>query len=104
MREFFHTTYNEFKLIFRDEGVLLILVFAPIIYATIYSLTYGTQVLRNIPIGIVDNDCTPASRKLANALNAGENAYIAYEPTDIQEAKKLFFDRDIWAQLPCCHR
>ena len=96
MREFFHTTYNEFKLIFRDEGVLLILVFAPIIYATIYSLTYGTQVLRNIPIGVVDNDCTPASRRLANALNAGENAYIAYEPSDMREAERLFFDREIY--------
>ena len=96
MREFLRATYDEFRLIFRDEGVLLILVFAPIIYATIYSLTYGTQVLRNIPIGIVDNDHTPASRRLTNALGAGENAYIAYEPTDMQEAKKLFFDREIY--------
>ena len=62
MREFIRTTFNEFKLIFHDAGVLLILVFAPIIYATIYSLTYGTQVLHNIPIGIVDNDRTPSSR------------------------------------------
>ena len=96
MREFFRTTYNEFKLIFRDEGVLLILVLAPIIYATIYSLTYGTQVLRNIPIGIVDNDRTPASRRLTNTLGAGENAYIAYEPSDMREAERLFFDREIY--------
>ena len=96
MREFIRTTFNEFKLIFHDAGVLLILVFAPIIYATIYSLTYGTQVLRNIPIGIVDNDRTPSSRILVDALWAGENAYIAYEPNDMQEAKRLFFNREIY--------
>ena len=96
MREFLRATYDEFRLIFRDEGVLLILVFAPIIYATIYSLTYGTQVLQNIPIGVVDNDHTPTSRRLTNTLGAGENTYIAYEATDMQEAERLFFDRKIY--------
>jgi ABC-2 type transport system permease protein len=29
-------------------------------------------------------------------LGAGENAYIAYEPNDMQEAKRLFFNREIY--------
>lgn len=36
---------NEFRTIFKDGGVMLILIFALIIYATAYSLAYGSQVL-----------------------------------------------------------
>ncbi len=96
MRQFFEILYNELKHILRDEGVMLILIFAPLIYATIYSLTYGTQVLRNIPIGVIDNDHTPSSRKLIDILSMGANAYVAFKPTDIHDAEKLFFDRKIY--------
>ena len=44
---------NEFRSIFTDAGVVLILVLALIIYATVYSMAYGAQVLRNVPIGVV---------------------------------------------------
>ena len=40
---------NEFRSIFTDAGVVLILVLALIIYATVYSMAYGAQVLRNVP-------------------------------------------------------
>ena len=96
MRELTTTIRNEFRAIFGDEGVILILIFAPIIYSTIYSLTYGTQVLRDIPIGVIDEDKTPASRELINILDAGANAVVAYEPTDIEDAKRLFFARKIY--------
>ena len=96
MRELATTIRNEFRAIFGDEGVILILIFAPIIYSTIYSLTYGTQVLRDIPIGVIDEDRTPASRELINILDTGANAVVAYEPTDIEDAKRLFFDRKIY--------
>ena len=43
---------NEFRTIFTDAGVVLILVLALIIYDTVYSMAYGAQVLRNVPIGI----------------------------------------------------
>lgn len=96
MRDFTTTIRNEFRAIFGDAGVILILILAPLIYSTIYSLTYGTQVLRNIPIGIIDDDKTPSSRELINVLDAGANAVVAYEPTDMEDAKKLFFDREIY--------
>ena len=55
---------NEYRTIFTDGGVMLILIFALLIYATAYSLAYGAQVLRNVPIGVVDESRTPTSRSL----------------------------------------
>jgi len=87
---------NEFRTVLTDEGALLILVLALLIYATLYSLAYGAQVLRNVPIGVVDACRTPTSRSLIETFDAGPNTYVAYEPTDMEEAKRLFFDRKIY--------
>lgn len=87
---------NEFTQIFSDEGVMLVLIFAFIIYSTLYSGAYNNQVLRNVPIGVIDESRTPASRKLIDAFDSGPNTYVAYSPDGMEEAKQLFFDRKIY--------
>lgn len=94
--QFVAVVRNEFRTIFTDEGALLVLVFALLIYATTYSLAYGSQVLRNVPIGVVDESRTDASRTLIGTFNAGPNTYVAYDPADMEEAKELFFRRKIY--------
>lgn len=89
-------TGNEYRTIFADSGAMLVLIFALIIYATAYSLAYAPQVLRNVPIGVIDQCRTSTSRSLIETFNAGPNTYVAYEPTDMEEAKELFFGRKIY--------
>ncbi len=81
---------NEYRTIFTDGGAMLVLVFALLIYATAYSLAYAPQVLRNVPIGVIDQCRTPTSRSLIETFDAGPNTVVAFEPTDMQEARKLF--------------
>lgn len=87
---------NEYGSIFTDAGVILVLVLALLIYSTLYSLAYGTQVLRNVPIGVIDMSNTSTSRQLIDTFNAGPNVYVAYEPGDMDEARHLFYDREIY--------
>jgi len=87
---------NEYRAIFTDGGAMLILIFALLIYATAYSLAYAPQVLRNVPIGVIDQCRTSTSRSLIETFDAGPNTVVAYEPTDMEEAKKLFFGRKIY--------
>lgn len=54
------------------------------------------QVLRNVPIGVIDQDKTPASRKLVETFDSGPNTYVAYEVGSMEEAKNLFFGRKIY--------
>ena len=71
---------NEYGSIFTDAGVILVLVLALLIYSTLYSLAYGTQVLRNVPIGVIDMSNTSTSRQLIDTFNAGPNVYVATNP------------------------
>ncbi len=95
-RQFRTVVANEYRTIFGDAGVLLILVFALLIYSTLYSLAYGPQVLRNVPIGVIDECRTPTSRELIRTFDAGPNTVVAYEPTGMAEARELFFGRKIY--------
>lgn len=87
---------NEYKQIFTDGGVLLVLVFALLIYATLYSAAYNNQVLRNVPIAVIDQSHTSASRQLIDAFDAGPNVYVACEAADMEEARQLFYDRKVY--------
>ena len=87
---------NELRSLFTDEGVMLVLLFAIFIYANLYGLAYGNQVLRNVPIGVIDDSRSAASRALTAQLDAGPNCFVAYRPADMQQARRLFFDRAIY--------
>ena len=82
-RQFISVAANEYRTIFGDKGVLLVMVFALLIYSTVYSLAYRPQVLRNVPIGVIDDCKTPASRSLISLFDAGPNTFVAYEPTGL---------------------
>lgn len=100
----FHIKWHEFRSvigaeyrhIYHDAGVILVLVFALLIYSTAYSLAYKNEVLRNVPIGVVDMSKTASSRTLAETFAAAPNVVVAYNPESMEEAKNLFYARKIY--------
>ncbi|MCD7970149.1 MAG: ABC transporter permease [Alistipes sp.] len=96
LREFGSVIRAEYGHIFTDAGVVLIMIFAILIYATVYSLAYKNEVLRDIPVGVVDNSMTPASRQLIRTFDAAPNVNVTYNPENLTEAENLFFDRKIY--------
>ena len=75
---------NEYKAVFTDGGVLLVMVLAIFIYSTLYASAYAPEVLRNVPIGVIDESQTPSSRELIRTFDAGPNTYVAYEPSGME--------------------
>ncbi len=60
--DFVEVWFNEYKIIFKDAGVIMLFIVAILIYPLIYSFAYDTQLARDIPITIVDNDNSEYSR------------------------------------------
>lgn len=96
-KEFKSVLRTEYGHIFTDAGVVLVLVFAMLIYGTLYSLAYRNEVLRDIPIAVVDQSRTASSRQLVSAMDAAPNINVAFTPADMDEARRLFFDRTVGA-------
>ena len=82
-REFVDILRHEYHYIFHDGGVLLVVVGAILIYSTAYSFAYKNEVLRDIPIAIVDNSQTPSSRQIVRSFDATPNLRVTYYPTSL---------------------
>lgn len=94
-REFRKVLLNEYRHIFTDGGVILVMIIALILYSTVYSLAYKNQVLRDIPIAVIDNSRTPSSRELISVFDAAPNIFVSYNPANMDEARALFYDHKV---------
>ena len=63
---------NEAIRILSDRSVLGLIVLAPILYGLLYPQPYLGEVLRSLPIAVVDQDHTELSRDFVQALNADQ--------------------------------
>jgi ABC-2 type transport system permease protein len=94
MKNVWKVWMDEYRAIFTDAGVALIFFGAIVIYPFFYSLPYLPEVLRDIPVAVVDGDHSALSRKLIRMLDAHENLAVAARFGDLESAKKAFFQRE----------
>lgn len=99
MQRFLKLFIGEFRALFRDEGAVLVIVAAPLIYAFIYSLCYGPQVVQGVPIAVVDNDHSLQSEELVRKLNSGSRLKVIDMPSDMSFAEELLKSGDVFAIL-----
>ena len=85
---------NEWKVIFKDRGAILILLVAVWVYPLVYSIVYQNNVIRNIPMTVVDQDKSNLSRQLIRIVGATQEIEITTETGEFKEAERLFQDGD----------
>jgi ABC-2 type transport system permease protein len=77
----------EWRRVVGDRGVFSLFVIAPVLYAFFYPQPYLGQLVRNIPIAIVDQDNSDVSHALIQALGAHGNLSIALRAATYTEAE-----------------
>ena len=97
LRHAWRVMSEEFDGIFSDGGALLLVGFATMIYTIIYSMAYGGEVVRDIPIVVVDEDSSSASRSLIQGLDDGPDTWVAYEAESMSVARDLFYSGEVFA-------
>lgn len=100
MFRFFKKEYLfELKRIFTDPGAILILVLAAILYSAVYSLPYSTEVIKDVPIGVCDNDNTKTSRDFIQKIDSNPYVQIVSRPINLEEAKRQLNKQEIYAYI-----
>src|ERR1700752_4398693 len=69
--------------IFRQRETLTLLVGGSVLYAFFYPTPYLNQVLRDLPVVVVDRDHTALSRQLTRWLDASEAASVSARSTNL---------------------
>jgi ABC-2 type transport system permease protein len=73
--------------IVRDKETLGLLIGASAFYALFYPTPYIRQVLRDLPVIVVDRDHTALSRQITRWLDASEGAQVAGHSSDLDAAQ-----------------
>ena len=90
---------GEWRRVLADRGVFSLLIVAPVFYGVFYPQPYLGQLVRKIPIAVVDDDRTVLSRRLIQALDADEAISVAVRAPALDVAQQALFDRRVFGIL-----
>lgn len=102
--------YHEFTTVMRDKGILIFVLFVPLAYPLLYSYVYTNEVVRDVPVAVVDECNSSLSREFIRKMDASPDVRIYARCHSMAEAEELIkrqevygivripssFERDIW--------
>ncbi|MDZ7637542.1 MAG: ABC transporter permease [Bryobacterales bacterium] len=88
MRTIARAFLEELRGVVRNPGALLVLVGAIVLYALFYPIPYSPQVLKNVPIVVVDLDRSNLSRSLLRMIDSNELLTVRAMAESLAEAEK----------------
>ena len=77
----------EWRRVLGIPGAFMLLVVGPLIYGVYYPQPYLNQILRKIPIAVVDNDLSELSRRIVQTLDASGAVRVAIRANTYPEAR-----------------
>ena len=82
-----------------NRGAFGLFVLAPLIYGVFYPQPYLGQLIRAVPIAVVDDDSSELSRQLVQGLNAHEAIRVAVRASTLAEAQAALARREVFGIL-----
>ena len=80
---------KEMTQVVKDEGVLIFFIFVPLVYPLLYSWIYNNEVVREVPVCVVDQSHSHLSREFIRMCDASPDVHVKYYAQDLDEAKSL---------------
>ena len=80
---------KEMKSVIKDQGVWLFFLVVPLVYPLVYSLIYNTEVIREVPVVVIDNSHSFKSREFLRKVDATPDVKIAAYVGDMVEARNM---------------
>ena len=80
---------QEIKQMVYDEGVLIFCVIVPLVYPLLYSWIYNNEVVREVPVVIVDQSHSQQSRQFIRMVDASPDVRVLCYAEDLDDAQSL---------------
>ena len=87
----------EWQRVLRTRGAFILLVLAPLVYGFYYPQPYLNEILRKIPIAVVDNDLSELSRGIVQTLDASGAVKVAVRADTLGEARAALDRGEVFA-------
>lgn len=73
----------------KDEGMIVFVFLLPLFYPLLYSWIYNNEVVRDVPVAVVDSSHSSTSRQLIRRCDASPDVKVAFVCSDMEEARRL---------------
>jgi ABC-2 type transport system permease protein len=80
---------SEWRRVLATRGAFALLFMAPLIYGIYYPQPYLTQILRKVPIVVVDDDLSDLSRAIVQSLDASGAVRVVASAGTLTEARAI---------------
>ena len=87
---------HEMRDMFKDEGALLFVILLPLAYPLLYSWIYNNEVVREVPVAVVDNSHSQTSREFVRHVNASPDVRVAAWSNNLEEASRLVARQEVY--------
>ncbi len=93
--DLFYIWKKEYLHILRSPSVLIIFFVATLLYPLLYGTIYKNEVLRDVPMAVVDLSESSLSRTYIRDLDATSELRFNYKCHSLNEAKDLFYKNQV---------
>jgi ABC-2 type transport system permease protein len=87
------------KVIFRDPAVILFFFIVPVFYPLVYTFFYNNEVMRDVPMVVVDESHSSLSREFVRKVDATPDVKVIGRVLDMEEAKEAMRRGDAYGIL-----
>ena len=96
MKKIPYIFYNELKDILHDPGILIFILFVPLAYPLLYSWVYTNEVVREVPVVVVDESGTARSREFISRVDASPDARVVARCRSMEEARQWVMSHEAY--------
>ena len=90
---------GEWQRLFAIRGAFILLIAAPLIYGIYYPQPYLNQILRKLPIAVVDADQSELSRRIVETLDASGALSVVARARTLADARAVMDRGDAFATV-----
>jgi len=97
--DIYYVWKNEFKLIFKDEAVILLFLVVPFAYPLLYGFIYNNEVPREVKMIAVDDSHSAVGREFVRKVDATPDVRIMGYAANFEEAQEAMRRKEVYGIL-----
>ncbi len=94
-----HVWLNEMKTLVKDEGVVIFFIIVPLLYPLLYSWAYNNEVVREVPVAVIDDSHSSLSREFIRLYDSSPDVKVARYCNNMEEAKTLIGHQEVYGYV-----
>ena len=91
--------YSELVTVLHDKGIVIFVLFVPLVYPLLYSYVYTNEVVRDVPLAVVDEAGTALSREFVRKMDASPDVQVRARCTSMAKAEEMLKQQQVYGIL-----